>query len=400
MKKTVRDIEVKGKKVIVRCDFNVPLDDTGKITDDTRIAGAVPTIRYLLDHGAAVILLSHLGRPKGAPDPKFSLRPVAEDLSARLEIPVWFESVPTVIDDNVRTRAAHLKGGEVMLLENTRFRSEETDEDHGAGYDSFSKELAALADIFVNDAFGTAHRAHASTAGIADYIPAVTGFLVEKEVKYLGDALTNPVRPFVAILGGAKVGDKIKVIENLLEKVDTLLIGGGMAFTFLKAQGYEIGASKLDAESLDLAAQLLRQAKEKGVELVLPVDVKAGESFDNDTPADYCAASAIPADRMGLDIGPETAALFADRIQKAGTVLWNGPMGVFEFSNFTQGTRIVAEAMAASDATTIIGGGDSAAAVEQFGLAEKMSHVSTGGGASLEFIEGRVLPGVAVCGDQ
>jgi 3-phosphoglycerate kinase len=328
------------------------------------------------------------------------LKPIAEDLQARLGIPVWFESTETVVDDRVRAKAADLKRGEVMLLENTRFRSEETDEDHGAGYDAFSKDLASLGDVFVNDAFGTAHRAHASTAGIADYIPAVSGFLVEKEVKYLGDALTDPARPFVAILGGAKVGDKIKVIENLLEKVDHLLIGGGMAFTFLKAEGYAIGTSKLDAESLTLAAQLLAKAQEKGVEILLPLDVKAGESFDNDTPAGFYPVQAIPEDRMGLDIGPGTEVLFADRIKRAKTILWNGPMGVFEFPNFAHGTLTVATAMAASDAVTIIGGGDSAAAVEQFGLADQMSHVSTGGGASLEFIEGRVLPGIAVCEDR
>jgi 3-phosphoglycerate kinase len=394
MKKTVKDIDVNGKKVIVRCDFNVPLDANGHITDDTRIVGALPTIRYLLDGGASVILLSHLGRPKGAPDPKYSLQPVADELTKRLGRSVWFESIPTVVDDSVRAKAAALAPGEVMLLENTRFRKEETD--NGT---VFSKELASLADLFVNDAFGSAHRAHSSTAGIADYIPAVTGFLVEKEVKFLGEALNDPARPFVAILGGAKVSDKIRVIENLLTNADTLLIGGGMAFTFLKAQGDEIGTSILDADSLGLAASLIRLAADKGVDLLLPVDTYAGLAFDNDTEADYYDVAAMPADRMGLDIGPKTEAIFTEKIKTAGTILWNGPMGVFELPKFAEGTKAVAEAMAESKAVTIIGGGDSAAAVEQLGLADKMSHVSTGGGASLEFIEGKELPGVAVCGD-
>jgi 3-phosphoglycerate kinase len=395
MKKTVKDVDVNGKRVIVRCDFNVPLDENGHITDDTRIVGALPTIRYLLDGGASVILLSHLGRPKGSPDPKYSLKPVADELTKRLGREVWFESVPTVVNESVRKKAAELAPGEVMLLENTRFRKDETDNG-----EEFSKELASLADIFVNDAFGTAHRAHSSTAGIADYIPAVTGFLVEKEVKFLGDALNDPARPFVAILGGAKVSDKIKVIENLLKKADTLLIGGGMAFTFLKAQGYEIGSSILDADSLDLAASLIKLAEDKGVELLLPVDTKAGLAFDNDTDADFYDVAAMPADRMGLDIGPKTEAIYVEKIRQAGTILWNGPMGVFELPNFAAGTKAVAEAMAESDAVTIIGGGDSAAAVTQLGLADKMSHVSTGGGASLEFIEGKELPGVAVCSDK
>jgi 3-phosphoglycerate kinase len=396
MKKTVRDIDVDGKKVLVRCDFNVPLDDERNITDDTRIVGALPTILYLLDHGAAVILTSHLGRPKGEPKPEFSLKPVAEELAKKLGRDVWFKSAPTVVDDEVRAKAAALQPGEVMLLENTRYVAGETKND-GA----FAKELASLADVFVNDAFGSAHRAHSSTAGVADDLPAVLGFLIEKEVKYLGDALSDPKRPFVAILGGAKVADKILVIESLLEKADTLIIGGGMAYTFLKAMGREIGASLLDADSVGIADGLMKKAAEKGVEFLLPVDVVAGDEFKDDTPHAVYAADALPADKMGLDIGPETQALFASRIRGAGTVLWNGPMGVFEMDAFAVGTKAVAEVMAEateeSGAVTIIGGGDSAAAVEKFGLAQKMSHVSTGGGASLEFIEGKELPGIAVC---
>jgi phosphoglycerate kinase len=398
MKKTVRDIDVKGKKVLVRCDFNVPLDEERNITDDTRIEGALPTILYLLEHGAAVILTSHLGRPKGEPLPEFSLQPVADELARKLGRDVWFKSVPAVVDDEVRAKAAVLKPGEVMLLENTRYVKGETKND-----DAFARTLASLADVFVNDAFGSAHRAHSSTAGVANYLPAVMGFLVEKEVKYLGDAMANPRRPFVAVLGGAKVADKILVIESLLEKADALIIGGGMAYTFFKAMGYEIGTSLLDADSVDLADGLMKKAAAKGVEFLLPVDVVCGEEFKADTPhADY-AADAIPAGRMGLDIGPRTRELFAARVLGAGTVLWNGPMGVFEMDAFAAGTRAVAEAMAEatekSGAITIIGGGDSAAAVEKFGLAEKMSHVSTGGGASLEFIEGKELPGIAVCED-
>jgi 3-phosphoglycerate kinase len=398
MKKTVRDIDVDGKKVLVRCDFNVPLDEERNITDDTRIVGALPTILYLLEHGAAVILMSHLGRPKGEAKPEFSLKPVADELVKKLGRDVWFKSAEAVVDDEVRAKAAALKPGEVMLLENTRYVAGETKNDG-----TFARELAQLADVFVNDAFGTAHRAHSSTAGVAAYLPAVMGFLVEKEVGYLGGALSEPKRPFVAVLGGAKVADKILVIENLLEKADTLIIGGGMAYTFFKAKAYEIGTSLLDADSVELAAGLMKKAAEKGVEFLLPVDVVCGDEFKDDTPYAVYAADAMPADRMGLDIGPETRTLFADRIRGAGTVLWNGPMGVFEMDAFAVGTRAVAEAMAEaterSGAVTIIGGGDSAAAVEKFGLARKMSHVSTGGGASLEFIEGKELPGIAVCED-
>jgi 3-phosphoglycerate kinase len=395
MKKTVRDIDVKGKRVIVRCDFNVPIDDGGRITDETRIIGALPTIQYLIGQGAKTILMSHMGRPDGEACMKYTLRPVAESLSAHLGLDVLFAASLAVVDDAVRAAASKLAQGQVMLLENLRFRKEETK--NGA---DFAKELAGLADIWVNDAFGTAHRAHASTAGIADYLPAVSGFLIEKEVKFLGDAIEHPKRPLVAILGGAKVGDKIPVIENLLTKVDSLLIGGGMAYTFFKARGYEIGSSILDEKNVALAASFEKTAKEKGVALVLPADVKAAAAFDNDAESAYYDADGIPADRMGLDIGPKSAEMFAKIIKSAGTVIWNGPMGVFEMPNFAEGTKAVAEALASSGAVTVIGGGDSAAAVEQFGLGDKMTHISTGGGASLEFLEGKTLPGIAVIGNK
>lgn len=394
MKKTVRDIQVKDKKVIVRCDFNVPLKD-GVITDDTRIKAALPTIRYLLDEGAAVILMSHLGRPKGEPDAQYSLQPVAGRLSELLAREVIFAKSDRVVDDEVRAAAAKLMAGQVMLLENVRFRKEET-----KNGEDFARELAQLADIYVNDAFGTAHRAHASTAGIAAFLPAVSGFLIEKEVKFLGEALDAPKRPFVAIMGGAKVGDKIPVIRNLLGKVDALLIGGGMTYTFYKARGYEIGTSILDEESLELASSLLKEAEEKNVRLLLPVDVLCGREFKNDTETLVCRAEEMPPDMMGLDIGPETIVAYSSEIASAGTIVWNGPMGVFEMESFAGGTRAVAEAMSRCGAVTVIGGGDSAAAVTQFGLADKMSHISTGGGASLEFLEGRELPGIAVLEDK
>lgn len=394
MKKTVRDIQVKDKKVIVRCDFNVPLKD-GVITDDTRIKAALPTIRYLLDEGAAVILMSHLGRPKGEPDAQYSLQPVAGRLSELLAREVIFARSDRVVDDEVRAAAAGLMAGQVMLLENVRFRKEET-----KNGEDFARELAQLADIYVNDAFGTAHRAHASTAGIAAFLPAVSGFLIEKEVKFLGEALDAPKRPFVAIMGGAKVGDKIPVIRNLLGKVDALLIGGGMTYTFYKAKGYEIGTSILDEESLELASSLLKEAEEKNVRLLLPVDVLCGREFKNDTETLVCRAEEMSPDMMGLDIGPETIAAYSSEIASAGTIVWNGPMGVFEMESFAGGTRAVAEAMSRCGAVTVIGGGDSAAAVTQFGLADKMSHISTGGGASLEFLEGRELPGIAVLEDK
>lgn len=394
MKKTVKDIQVKGKRALVRCDFNVPLKD-GVITDDIRIVSALPTIRYLMEGGAKVILMSHLGRPDGEAKKEFTLAPVAARLAELLGTEVKFVSSDTVVDDKVREAAAALEDGQVMLLENVRFRKEETK--NGA---DFAKELAQLGDFFVNDAFGTAHRAHASTAGVADYLPAVSGFLIEKEVEFLGNAVENPKRPFVAIMGGAKVGDKIPVIENLLKKVDTLIIGGGMAYTFFKSQGLEIGTSILDKDNVELAAELLKKAEAAGVKMLLPVDCVCGKEFKNDTEYAVFPREEIPADMMGLDIGPKSAELYRQAVADAATVVWNGPMGVFEMPNFAKGTRAVAEALAESSAVTVIGGGDSAAAVEQFGLADKMTHISTGGGASLEFLEGKVLPGIAVLEDK
>ena len=394
MKKTVRDVDLKGKKVIVRCDFNVPMQD-GKISDDTRITAALPTIQYLIETGAAVILMSHMGRPKGKANMEFTMAPVAERLKEYLKQDVKFVSSPVVVDDSVRAAAAELKPGEVMLLENVRFRKEETDNDP-----AFAKELASLAEVFVQDAFGTAHRAHASTAGIAAYLPCVSGFLIEKEVKFLGSAVEDPKRPFVAIMGGAKVGDKIPVIENLITKVDTLISGGGMSYTFAKAQGLEIGKSILDADNVGLAGELLKKAEAAGVRMLLPVDVICADDFKNDAKKAAVDVDKIPADMMGMDIGPKTIELYKEALADAKTIVWNGPMGVFEMPNFAVGTRAVAEALAASDAITIIGGGDSAAAVEQFGLGDKMTHISTGGGASLEFLEGKELPGIAVIEDK
>lgn len=395
MKKTIRDIEWAGKRALVRCDFNVPLDKEGLITDDTRIRAALPTIEYLVAQGAAVVLMSHLGRPKGEPKEEFSLAPVAVRLTDLLEMPIIFAASDAVVDEDVKDTVSKLKPGEVALLENVRFRKEEEKNDP-----AFSEELASLGDIFVQEAFGTAHRAHASTAGVADYIPAVSGFLIEKEVKYLGDALSNPERPFVAIMGGAKVGDKIKVIENLLTKVDSLIIGGGMMFTFFKAMGLEIGKSILDEESIDIASNLIALAKEKGVKLLLPVDAVCADKFANDAYIEVFPRDRVPQDMMGLDIGPESIKLFRNEILNAKTVVWNGPMGVFEMPNFAKGTEEVARAISESDAVSIIGGGDSAAAVEQLGFADKMSHISTGGGASLEFLEGIELPGIAVISEK
>lgn len=390
MKKTVRDIEVRGKRVLVRCDFNVPMQD-GKITDDIRITSALPTIQYLLDHGAKVILMSHMGRPKGEAKMEYTLKPVADRLAELLDRDVIFISVPEVVNQQIVETANGLQEGQVMLLENVRFRKEETKNEA-----VFSKELAQLGEIFVNDAFGTAHRAHCSTAGVADYLPAVSGFLIEKEVKFLGDALENPQRPFVAIMGGAKVGDKIPVIENLLKKVDTLIIGGGMSYTFFKSMGLEIGTSILDEESVELAGELMKKAESAGVKMLLPIDVICAKEFDNNSEKIVCDRENIPADRMGMDIGPKTARQIREELLQAKTVVWNGPMGVFEMPNFAEGTKQVAESLAESDAVSIIGGGDSAAAVQQFGYGDKMTHISTGGGASLEFLEGKVLPGIAV----
>lgn len=389
MKKTVKDIDVSGKRVLVRCDFNVPMKD-GVITDDIRITSALPTIKYLIENDAKVILMSHMGRPKGEPKPEFSLKPVADRLAQLLGMDVVFAASDVVVDDSVRAKADELKPGQVMLLENVRYRKEETKNE-----EPFTGELASLGDIFVNDAFGTAHRAHCSTAGLAKYMPSVSGFLIEKEVKFLGDALEDPQRPFLAIMGGAKVGDKIPVIENLLKKVDSLIIGGGMSYTFFKAMGYEIGKSILDEESIDLAKELMKKAEDAGVKLLLPVDTVCAKEFDNDSESGVFDRDSIPADMMGMDIGPKTVELYKTAIAEAKTVVWNGPAGVFEMPNFASGTKAIAEALASSGAVTIIGGGDSAAAVEQFGLADKMTHISTGGGASLEFLEGKDLPGIS-----
>ena len=391
MKKTIRDIELKGKRVLIRCDFNVPLDSNQNITDDTRIRAALPTLEYLVTQGAKVVVMSHLGRPKGKAAAEFSLAPVAVRLAELLGKQVEFADSDVVVDDSVKEKVAALKDGDVLLLQNVRFRKEETDNEPG-----FAKELASLGDVFVQEAFGTAHRAHASTAGVADYLPCVSGFLIEKEVKFLGSALHNPQRPFIAIMGGAKVGDKIKVIENLLTKVDTLIIGGGMSYTFYKAMGLEIGKSILDADNIDLAKMLLEKATSLNAKLLLPVDIVCADEFSNDAKYQTYSRDQIPSDMMGLDIGEETVKLYSEEIAKAKTVVWNGPMGVFEMENFAKGTKAIAEALATSDATTIIGGGDSAAAVEQFGLADKMSHISTGGGASLEFLEGKILPGISI----
>ena len=392
-KKTIEDIDVSGKKVLVRCDFNVPLDENKNITDETRINAALPTIKYLLEHKAAVILCSHLGRPKGEFNMKYSLAPVAKRLSEKLGFEV--KLAKDVIGPDAKKLAAEVKPGEAVLLENVRFHAEEEKNDP-----AFAKELASMAEIYVSDAFGTVHRAHASTAGVAEYLPAVAGFLIGKELNFLGKAVTDPERPFVAILGGAKVKDKIGVITNLIEKVDTLLIGGGMAYTFMKATGGEIGNSLCDDERLSLALELLDKAKAKGVKLLLPVDNVCGKEFNNDTEQMVCESGKIPEGWEGLDIGPKTVELFSKEIKAAKTVVWNGPMGVFEMPNFAKGTLAIATAMAESDATTIIGGGDSAAAVTQMGLAGKMSHISTGGGASLEFLEGKTLPGVAALNDK
>ncbi len=394
-KKTIRDVNVEGKRVFVRCDFNVPLDENGKITDENRIQGALPTIKYLLDHGAKVVLASHLGRPKNGPEAKFSLKPVAERLNELLGGKVTMAN--DVIGEDAQAKVAALKNGEAVLLENVRFHKEEEKNDP-----EFAKKLASFADIFVNDAFGTAHRAHASTEGISHFVKtSVAGFLIEKELEVMGGALADPKRPFVAILGGAKVSDKIGVINNLIEKVDKLVIGGAMAYTFIVAKGGKVGMSKLEADKVDLAKELLEKAKAKGVELYLPVDTVIAQEFKADAESKVCETMAIPDGWEGLDIGPKTAELFAGVIKTAKTVIWNGPMGVFEFPKFAVGTKAVAQALADNpEAITIIGGGDSAAAIEQLGYADKVTHISTGGGASLEFLEGKVLPGIACLNDK
>ncbi|MBV4415755.1 MAG: phosphoglycerate kinase [Clostridium tyrobutyricum] len=394
-KKTIEDIDVKGKKVLVRCDFNVPLQD-GKITDENRLVGALPTIKYLLEKGAKVILCSHLGKPKGEPKPELSLAPVAKRLSEMLGKEVVFAADDNVVGENAKAAVAKLKDGEAVLLQNTRYRIEET-----KNKENFSKELASLADVFVNDAFGTAHRAHCSTVGVTQFIDtAVCGYLIQKELKFLGNAVEDPTRPFIAILGGAKVSDKINVINNLLEKVDTLIIGGGMSYTFEKAQGFTIGTSLVEEDKIDYAKEMIQKAKDKGVKLLLPIDNVVGDKFDASAKPVITEDENIKDGYMGLDIGPKTSKLYADAIKNAKTVVWNGPMGVFEFENFAKGTIAVAKAMAESGATTIIGGGDSAAAVNQLGFGDKMTHISTGGGASLEFLEGKELPGIAALNDK
>lgn len=391
-KKTVEDLDVAGKKVLVRCDFNVPLSD-GKITSDKRIVASLPTIKYLIKNGAKVILCSHLGRPKGEFKPEFSLAPVAARLSELLGQEV--KMAKDVVGESAQSLAASLKDGEVMLLENVRFHKEETKNDP-----EFSKKLASLADLYVNDAFGSAHRAHSSTTGVADYLPSACGYLIQKEIEFMGNALANPKRPLVAILGGAKVSDKIGVITNLLDKCDTIIIGGGMAYTFMKALGYEIGTSLLEADRVDDAKAMMETAKAKGVKFIIPIDNKVGKEYDPNTEAMVISSDNIPEGWMGLDIGPKTQALFADAIKGSGTVIWNGPMGVSEWENFAAGTIAVAKAVAESGAISIIGGGDSAAAVQKLGFADKMSHISTGGGASLEFLEGKELPGIAALSDK
>ena len=392
-KKSVKDIDVQGKKVLVRCDFNVPLDADKNITDENRIVGALPTINYLIEHGAKVILCSHMGRPKGEFNMKYSLEPVAKRLSEKLGKEVKMAS--DVIGDSAKALTADMKDGDVVLLENVRFHKEEEKNDP-----AFAKALADLAEIFVNDAFGTAHRAHASTEGVSHYLPSVCGFLIQKELDVMGGALTSPARPFVAILGGAKVSDKIGVITNLLDKVDTIIIGGGMAYTFQKALGHTIGSSLCEEEKLDLAKELVAKAEAKGVKMLLPVDTAVANKFDAAEAREELDSQDIPDGKMGLDIGPKTIALFSEQIKNAKTVVWNGPMGVFEFENFAVGTKAIAAALAECDGTTIIGGGDSAAAVEILGFADKMTHISTGGGASLEFLEGRELPGIACLEDK
>ena len=392
-KKTIRDIDLKGKKVFVRCDFNVPMDENQNITDNTRIVAALPTIKYLLEQNCKLILASHLGRPKGEFKAEFSLAPVAKELSKLLGKDVIMAK--DVIGEDATTKASNLKEGEILLLENVRFHREETDNDP-----EFSKKLASMAEIYVNDAFGSAHRAHASTAGIAKYLPAVSGFLIEKELEFLGNAVNNPERPFVAILGGAKVSDKIGVIDSLLEKVDTLMIGGGMAYTFFKAQGYEVGNSICEMDKLDLAREAMEKAKQKGVKLMLPVDTKIGKEFKPDTESKIVEYTQIPAEWEGFDIGPKTIEMFSEELKNAKTVVWNGPLGLFEFDQFAIGTNEIAKVLSEIEATTIIGGGDSAAAVRKAGLQDKMTHISTGGGASLEFLEGKKLPGIECLMDK
>ena len=386
-KKTVRDIDVKGKKVLVRCDFNVPMDEDKNITDNRRIVAALDTIKYLLEQNCKVILCSHLGRPKGEVNPKYSLAPVAKELSRLLGKEV--KLAEDVVGESAKALTSNMSEGEIVLLENVRYEAGEEKND-----EELSKKFASLAEVYVNDAFGTAHRAHSSTTGVASFLPAVSGFLIEKELKFLGSALENPERPFVAILGGAKVSDKIGVIDSLLEKVDTLIIGGGMAYTFFKSMGYQVGNSLCELDKLDLAKSLMEKAEAKGVKLMLPIDNKVGKEFSNDTESKFVNSTEIPADWEGLDIGPKTIEMYAEELRNAKTVVWNGPLGAFEMEQFANGTNSIAKILSEVDATTIVGGGDSAAAVEKAGLASKFTHISTGGGASLEFLEGKKLPGI------
>lgn len=388
-KKTLKDFNFEGKKVLVRCDFNVPMDADLNITDDNRITASLPTINYLIEKGAKLILMSHLGRPKGEANPKYSLEPVAKRISQLLNKEVYFVADDNVVSDNVKEITDKMENGDVALLQNTRYRIEE--EKNGVG---FAKELASLGEIYVNDAFGTSHRAHASNVGLSSLLPSALGLLVEKEVSIMGKALEDPERPFIAILGGAKVSDKIGVIDNLLNKVDSILIVGGMAFTFLKAQGYEVGKSLLEVDKIELAKELIEKAKSKGVNLILPVDIVVAKEFRNDSEFKTVKIDSIPADMMGLDIGEETIKLLSEELSKAKTIIWNGPAGVFEMENFNKGTYAIAKAMVESGGISIVGGGDSASAVEKAGYADKITHVSTGGGASLELLEGKVLPGI------
>ena len=394
-KKTIEDLQVRGKRVLVRCDFNVPLDGD-KITDETRINGALPTIKYLMDNGAKVILCSHMGKPKGEPKPEFSLAPVAKSLSAKLGKDVVFAADDNVVGENAKKAVAEMHDGDVVLLQNTRYRVEET-----KNIDTFSEELASLADVFVNDAFGTAHRAHCSTEGVTKYLKeAAAGYLIQKEIEYLGNAVDSPARPLVAVLGGSKVSSKISVINNLLEKVDTLIIGGGMAYTFMKACGEEVGDSLLETDFIDYAKEMMEKAEKKGVKLLIPIDTVVAKAFDNDAEHKTVDRGGIEAGWQGLDIGEKTIELYKEALKDAKTVVWNGPMGVFEMPNFAKGTNAIAQLLAELDAITVIGGGDSVAAVNQAGLGGKMSHISTGGGASLEFLEGKELPGIVALNDK
>lgn len=394
-KRSLKDLDFAGKRVLVRCDFNVPMDESGSITDDIRITSSLPTINYLVEKGGRVILMSHLGRPNGEANKKYTLKAVANRLTELLSKEVIFAQDDNVVSDVVKRQVENMKNGDVLLLENTRFRKEEEKNE-----ESFSKELASLGELYVNDAFGTSHRAHASNVGVSTYLPSAVGYLVEKEISIMGKALEEPERPFVAILGGAKVSDKIGVIENLINIVDTIIVGGGMAYTFLKAQGYEIGKSLLEEDKIELAKNLLQKAKDKGIKLILPVDTVVAKEFKNDCEFKTVKIENIPEDMMGLDIGEETIKIFSNEILKAKTIIWNGPMGVFEMENFAKGTNAIAKVMSESAGTTIVGGGDSASAVEKAGYAEKMTHISTGGGASLELLEGKILPGIEAISEK